>query len=215
RNTGINKGYDEQESVWVSTLAAYLGAMLEQTRWRTMTERRIAELSAEAKALALKEQSLKRDFSAVLSGPPGIISHRELREAIYAYSRPDRLKSIISRHGSTLAVLPDIANSEMQPVQALQQQLVLALDSLKPLGNLPSLESLRERPIRNKRRGHLPTSIANYYTLRLVMTGHTHETIAEMLEISPRQVRNYLNQALDAIKVYLEQPQNHSKAKIA
>lgn len=212
---GRGRGYDRQESVWVSTLAAYLGAMLEQARWRTMTERRIAELSAEAKALAVQEQSLKRDFAAALSGPPGIINRRELREAIYAYSRPERLLAIISCRESTLAALPCIAESELQPVHALQRQLMLALDSLKPLGSLPSLESLRERPIRNKRRANLPTSVANYYTLRLVMSGHTHETIAEMLEISPRQVRNYLNHALGAIKVFLEQPPTQVKTKIA
>lgn len=212
---GVGEGYDRQEGVWVSTLAAYLGAMLERTRWRTLTERRIAELSAEAEALSVQEQSLKRDFAAALAGPPGIVSRRELREAIYAYSRPDRLKAIISRKESTLAALPSISESEMQPAQALQQQLALALENLEPPDGLPSLESLRDRPVRNKRRRHLPTSVANYYTLRLVMTGYTHETIAEMLEVSPRQVRNYLNHALGAVKTFLEHGDQRFHVKIA
>ena len=146
---------------------------------------------------------------------PGIVSRRELREAIYSYSRPDRLKAIISRKESTLAALPSISESEMQPAQALQQQLALALENLEPPDGLPSLESLRDRPVRNKRRRHLPTSVANYYTLRLVMTGYTHETIAEMLEVSPRQVRNYLNHALGAVKTFLEHGDQRFHVKIA
>ncbi len=212
---GVGEGYDRQERVWVSTLAAYMGAMLERARWRTMTERRIVELSAEAEALAVQEQSLKRDFEAALAGPPGIIRRGELREAIYAFSRPDRLRTIMTRKESTLAALPCVASSELQPAQAFQQQLTLALDAMVPPDGLPTLESLRDRPIRSKRRRHIPTSVANYYTLRLVMTGYTHEAVAEMLEISPRQVRNYLSHAVGSVKVFLEQAPLQPNVKIA
>jgi len=212
---GVGEGYDRQERVWVSTLAAYMGAMLERARWRAMTERRIAELNAEAEALARQEQTLKRDFEAALAGPPGIIRSQELREAIYAFSRPDRLKTILTRQESTLASLPCVAESHLHPVQAFQQQLTLALEAMLPPDGLPTLESLRNRPVRNKRRRHIPTSVANYYTLRLVMTGYTHEAVAEMLEVSPRQVRNYLDHAIGSVKVFLENAAEQPNLKIA
>ena len=100
-------------------------------------------------------------------------------------------------------------------MQAFQQQLTLALEAMLPPDGLPTLESLRNRPVRNKRRRHIPTSVANYYTLRLVMTGYTHEAVAEMLEVSPRQVRNYLDHAIGSVKVFLENAAEQPNLKIA
>jgi DNA-binding CsgD family transcriptional regulator/GAF domain-containing protein len=198
---GVGEGYDREERVWVSTLAAYLGIALEQVRRREETARRLSELTAEAENLAKQELSLQREFEAALAGPPRHINQQELREALYAYNRPERLAAILTREGSTLATL---VNGRTPPVSALQQRLTLAVDSIAPPGPLPSLDSLHDRSVRAKRRRHLPAPAADYYTLRLVMAGHTHDDIAEMLEVSPRQVRNYLERAVNSVKVFLE-----------
>ncbi|MEK7323784.1 MAG: hypothetical protein AAB217_00845 [Chloroflexota bacterium] len=199
---GVGEGYDREERVWVSTLAAYLGIALEQVRRWEETARRLSELTAEAENLAKQELSLQREFEAALAGPPHHINQQELREALYAYNRPERLAAILAREGSTLAML---VSGHTPPVSALQQRLTLAVDSIAPADPLPSLNSLHDRSVRAKRRRHLPAPAADYYTLRLVMAGHTHEAIAEMLEVSPRQVRNYLERAVNSVKIFLEQ----------
>lgn len=198
---GVGEGYNREERVWVSTLAAYLGIVLEQVRRREETARRLSELTAEAKNLAKQELSLQREFEAALVGLPHHINQQELREALYAYNRPERLAAILTREGNTLATL---VSGHTPPVSMLQQRLTLAVDSIAPADTLPSLDSLHDRSVRAKRRRHLPAPTADYYTLRLVMAGHTHEAIAEMLEVSPRQVRNYVERAVNSVKVFLE-----------
>lgn len=211
---GVGEGYGRVDRTWISALAAHLGIALEQTHRREETARLISELNAEAEDLATQELSLRREFEAVLSGPPPLINPQELREAVYACNRPDRLAEILARKESTLAALPCIVHSSASPVATLQQRLTLALNFIAP-DVLPSLESLRKRAMRFKRRRHLPTSVADYHTLRLVMDGYTHEAIAEMLEVSPRQVRNYLDRAIGSLKVFLEQEAENREAEIS
>lgn len=200
---GMGEGYDRDERVWIFTLAAHLGAALEHARQREEITRMIAELESEAREVARQTQVLDAEFAAALSGPPPRVSRQELREAIYAYNDPARMEEIVAREGSTLATLPAVCNSNLPAAQALQQQLTLALNALVPY-DLPSLRSLRERSRRNKRRAHLPVAVADYYTLRLVMSGCTHEDVAEKLGVSPRQVRNYLTRAIGTMKTFLE-----------
>jgi len=201
---GVGEGYNREERVWISALATHLGTALEQARRREENAQLIADLKAEAKALADREEKIERDFETVLSRPPHHIDAQELREAVYAYKQPDQLAAILARKESTLIGLPHVAKSNGAAALTLQQQLTTALNAIAP-DVLPSLEALRNRAIRSKRRRHLPTPVANYHTLRLAMEGHTHETIAEMLEVSPRQVRNYLDRAINSLKTCLEQ----------
>lgn len=211
---GVGEEYGRVDRMWISALAAHLGIALEYARRREETTRLISELSAEAEDLAAQELRLRLEFGSVLSGSPPRINPQELREAVYACNRPDRLAEILAREESTLAALPYIAYSNAPPVVALQQQLAMALDAISP-AVLPSLESLRNRAMRSKRRRHLPTSAADYHTLRLIMDGYTHEAIAEMLEVSPRQVRNYLDRAIGSLKAFLEQDAENREAEIA
>ena len=201
---GVGEGYNREERVWISALATHLSVALEQAQRREENAQLIADLKAEAKALAAQEETLEREFENVLSGPPLQIDAQELREAIYAYNQPDQLAVILAREESTLSSLPNVTTKNGAAALSLQQQLTNALDAITP-DVLPSLESLRNRSMRAKRRRHLPTPVANYHTLRLAMDGHTHEAIAEMLEVSPRQVRNYLDRAINSLKVSLEQ----------
>ncbi len=201
---GAGEGYDRQERVWVATLAAYLGAALEQARRRQEAAQRIVELSAEADALVTQEVSLRRELQAALAGPAASINPQELREAIYCYNRPDRLATILAREDSTLSTLIQAADCGSAAVYSLQQSLKRAVNSLAPSESLPPLEILRERAVRAKRRRHLPPSAADYYTLHLAMEGHTQDDIAEMLDVSPRQVRNYLDRAVASVKAFLE-----------
>ena len=200
---GAGEGYDREERVWVSTLSAYLGIALEQASRREEIEQRISDLTLEAERLKEQELSLQREFEATLAEPCLHIDQQELREALYAYSRPERLAAILAREGNSLTPL---INGNTPPIPALQQRLTQAVDSLAPSSDLlPSLDSLQNRSVRSKRRRHLPTSAADYYTLRLVMAGHTHEDIAETLDVSSRQVRNYLERAVNSVKAVLEQ----------
>ena len=202
---GMGEGYDREERVWVSTLSAYLGTALEQAQRREETERTLAALNAEVQELTMQERSLQREFESLLSGSLPPINRQELREAIYAYNRPDRLAAILSRDDSTLSTLPTIHRSETPPAQAFQQQLASVLDSMSPPpGLLPPLESIRDRAMRHKRRRQLPSTVADYYTLKLIMAGYTHESAAEVLDVSPRQVRNYIDRAIDSVKTLLE-----------
>jgi len=198
---GVGEGYDREERVWISTLAAYLGVALEQAGRREETARRFSELTNEVETLAKQEISLQREFEAALAGPTYRIDQQELREALYAYNYPERLHAILTREGNTLVPL---VSGQTSPVPALQQKITQAVDSIAPPDLLPSLDSLQNRNTDTERKRHLPTAIANYYTLRLVMAGHTHESIAEILEVSSRQVRNYLERAVISIKVVLE-----------
>ena len=201
----MGEGYDREERVWVSTLSAYLGTALEQAQRREETERTLAALNAEVQELTMQERSLQREFESLLSGSLPPINRQELREAIYAYNRPDRLAALLSREDSTLSTLPTIHRSETPPAQAFQQQLASVLDSMSPPpGLLPPLESIRDRAMRHKRRRQLPSTVADYYTLKLIMAGYTHESAAEVLDVSPRQVRNYIDRAIDSVKTLLE-----------
>ncbi|MBI5054088.1 MAG: hypothetical protein HZB52_12610, partial [Chloroflexi bacterium] len=79
------------------------------------------------------------------------------------------------------------------------------LDSMSPPPDLlPPLETIRDRAMRHKRRRQLPSTVADYYTLKLIMAGYTHESAAEVLDVSPRQVRNYIDRAIDSVKTLLE-----------
>ncbi len=202
---GMGEGYDREERVWVSTLSAYLGTAFEQAQRREETERTLAALNAEVQELTVQEQSLQREFESLLSGSLPSINRQELREAIYAYNRLDRLAALLAREGSTLSTLPSIHQSETPPAQALQQQLASVLDSMSPPPDLlPPLETIRDRAMRHKRRRQLPSTVADYYTLKLIMAGYTHESAAEVLDVSPRQVRNYIDRAIDSVKTRLE-----------
>ncbi len=212
---GVGEGYDRQERVWISALAAHVGLALEQTRRREETERRLAELKSEAEELASREAGLQREFEAILTGPPPRVNPVELREAVYACNRPERLEALLGREESTLAALPCIRRSGSPPVVALQRRLGQALEAIVPPDLVVPVEALRERAMRSKRRRHLPASVADYHTLRLAMAGYTHEAIAEMLEVSPRQVRNYLDRGIGAVKAYLEQEASLLEAETA
>ncbi|MBI5350055.1 MAG: GAF domain-containing protein [Chloroflexi bacterium] len=202
---GMGEGYDREERVWVSTLSAYLGTAFEQAQRREETERTLAALNAEVQELTMQEQSLQREFESLLSGSLPSINRQELREAIYAYNRPDRLAALLSREDSTLSTLPSIHRNETPPAQAFQQQLASVLDSMSPPPDLlPPLETIRDRAMRHKRRRQLPSTVADYYTLKLIMAGYTHESAAEVLDVSPRQVRNYIDRAIDSVKTLLE-----------
>jgi len=202
---GMGEGYDREERVWVSTLSAYLGTALERAQRREETERTLAALNDEVQELTMQEKSLQREFESLLSGSLPSINRQELREAIYAYNRPERLTALLSREDSTLSTLPSIYQSETPAAQAFQQQLASVLDSMSPPPDLlPPLESIRDRAMRHKRRRQLPTTVADYYTLKLIMAGYTHESAAEALDVSPRQVRNYIDRAIDSVKTLLE-----------
>ncbi len=208
---GMGEGYDREERVWVSTLSAYLGTALEQAQRREETERTLAALNAEVQELTMQERSLQREFESLLSGSLPPINRQELREAIYAYNRPDRLAALLSREDSTLSTLPSIHQSETPAAQAFQQQLASVLDSMSPPADLlPPLESIRDRAMRHKRRRQLPSTVADYYTLKLIMAGYTHESAAEALDVSPRQVRNYIDRAIDSVKTLLEREAQES-----
>lgn len=199
---GAGEGYDREERVWISTLAANLGIALEQAHRREDTARRFSELTSEVENLAKQELSLLREFEAALVGPNCQIDQHELREAFSAYNQPERLAALLAREGNTLAPL---VGNHTSPVAALQRRLTQAVDAIAPSADiLPSLDTIQSRNLHRKQRRHLPTSIANYYTLRLVIAGHSHESIAETLDVSSRQVRNYLERAVSAVKNVLE-----------
>lgn len=114
-----------------------------------------------------------------------------LRQLVHAFSSADRLQRLLLNDSTG-------ADGETRPAQVrrIREALEKAAESLKPATPLPSIESLRDRGLAQKRLRRLPVAVADYYTLKLIMDGYTHEAVAELLGVSPRQVRNYLERAL-------------------
>ena len=192
---GAGEGYDRQERLWISGLAAHLGTALEKEFQLQQTTELIAELKADALDLKDQRRSLERELEQVITAPAPLLSRAELREALYAYSRPERMKELLDVGVKTLGTVIDKTGTNLPKPEAIKELLDDALDQLEPPEGIPLLESFQERILSEKKR-HIPLPIANYYTLKLVMAGYTHEDIAEMLVISPRQVRNYLDRGI-------------------
>lgn len=201
---GVGEGYDRQERVWVATLAARLAILLEDTRLQEEFTRQLATIAGEIREISSQKAGLQQEMQAALAGARWEVDYHELREALRYYSSPDRLAEILRRPGSSLATLPPVRESAPHTVEGLRKVLADAVDALRPPEALPSLEAVRERPVRKKRRRHLPAAVADYYTLRLIMAGYTHEAVAEELDVSPRQVRNYLERATTRLGAVLE-----------
>jgi len=201
---GVGERYDRQEQMWIADLVAHLSALLEQAQLREAATQQLAVLTREVREIQSRETALHQEMQRVLAASPIPLDAHELGEALRCYSHPDRLAEIISREGSTLAALPTIVQAGPRRVQAVQQLLCSAVESLRPSETLPSLETLRARAVRKKWRRHIPAAVADYYTARLVMAGYTHEAIAEEMEVSPRQVKNYLDRAVSRMIACLE-----------
>jgi predicted DNA-binding protein (UPF0251 family) len=203
---GVGEGCDRQERMWIAAMAAHLSALIEQAHLREEATQQLAAIAHEVGEIQSQEATLHQEMQRVLADGPACINSHELSEALRCYGHPERLAGLLNRQGNTLATLPSVVQAGPQRVQALQSTLSSAVESLRPsegLG-LPSLETLQARAIHKKRRRHIPTSIADYYTLRLIMAGYTYEAIAEEMDISPRQVRNYLGRALNRVVMCLE-----------
>ncbi len=117
------------------------------------------------------------------------------RQLVHAFSSADRLERLL---------LADPAGEARSTrVRRIRNILEKAVESLKPATPLPPIESLRDRGLAQKRLRRLPAAVADYYTLKLLMDGYTHEAVAELLGVSPRQVHNYLERALRRLQANL------------
>ena len=203
---GVGEGYDRQERMWIAAMAAHLAALLEQAHLREEATQQLAAIAHEVGEIQSQEATLHQEMQRVLADGPACVNSHELSDALRCYGHPERLTELLNRPGSTLATLSSVVQAGTQRVQALQSALSSAVETLRPSEDLglPSLETLQARAIHKKRRRHIPASIADYYTLRLIMAGYTYEAIAEEMDISPRQVRNYLGRALNRVVMCLE-----------
>ncbi|MBI4787277.1 MAG: hypothetical protein HY782_09550 [Chloroflexi bacterium] len=197
-------GYSRQDRAWISALSARLAPMLEQARLREAATHKLAALAQEVTQIQSQEQAMHQEMQHVLAGSRPPIDRFELCEAIRYHNHPERLAELLRREGSTLAALPTVARAGPRAVPALQQCLTTAVEALRPPNNLPSLEALRARPVRIKSRRHLPSTVADYYTARLVMAGYTFEGIAEELGVSSRQAQNYFERVITRLLGFLE-----------
>ena len=194
---GVGEGYSREDRVWVAAIAGQVATQLERLRLQTEATTLLADLAQELDEITVDEPDLP--------AKPGFkvgLNRQELREAIHCFSQPDKLTEMLALPESSLARLPAIASAGHLAAGTLQKLILDALDLLRP-DLLPDLDELRQRRLVAKRRQHLPSTVADYYTLQLIMAGYSHEVVAEQMEVSPRQVRNYLSRAIGRLSAIL------------
>jgi hypothetical protein len=143
-----------------------------------------------------------RDEVQGLARKAGALRAEEVRWILRMGSCSDRLGEIVFREGTSLAFLRFLGQEKAGYV--LRQAVEAAVERVRPAGEALSLDELRDRPIKRKRKTRLPVLWADYYTARLFLAGHTVESIAERLELSPRQVYHYLDRLAVRLVPFLE-----------
>lgn len=182
--------YTEGERVWFSLVAGQVSVLLCH---ETLARGELDRLEATLRRLRelQEEQARIRATARALAAGGGPLRPEDVRRMLRGGASPARLCDVVFRGGTSLEFLRGLGPEQVGSL--LRDALEAAVESLRPPGEAPSVDELRERPLRKKRKTRVPAGWAEYHIARLLLAGYSVEAVAERLDLSARQVYHYLD----------------------
>lgn len=191
--------FGERERFWLSLVAGHISLLLCH---ETVARAELEKLEATLRKLReIQEDQARIQLSVRRLAAGGVLGVEEVRRILRAGASPAKLYDLVFACPG-LAFLRGLPREQAGFV--LRQALEAAVEAIRPEGDAPSVEELRDRPLRAKRKMRLPAAWAEYHIGRLLLAGYSAEAIAARLDLSARQVHSYVERLAVRIAPLLE-----------
>ncbi|MFN3285900.1 MAG: hypothetical protein ACK45F_06425, partial [bacterium] len=191
--------FGEQERFWLSLVAGHISLLLCH---ETVARAEVEKLEATLRRLReIQEEQARIQLSVRRLAAGGVLRPGEVRRMLRAGASPARLHDLVFACPA-LAFLRHLPPDKAGFV--LRKALEAALEAIRPEGDAPSVQELRDRPLRAKRKMRLPAAWAEYHIGRLLLAGYSAEAIADRLDLSARQVHSYVERLAVRLAPLLE-----------
>lgn len=191
--------FGEPERFWLSLVAGHISLLLCHER---VARAELEKLEATLRKLReIQEEQARIQVSVRRLAAGGMLRMEEVRRILRAGASPTKLCDLVFACPA-LAFLRDLPREKAGFV--VRQALEAAVEAIRPEGDAPSVQELRDRPVRAKRKMRLPAAWAEYHVGRLLLAGYSAEAIAERLDLSARQVHSYVERLAVRITPLLE-----------